>query len=191
MPSEMTSETALTTADAIKILALDATLQVSDDIDSLLSPHIPENLPHGVWHDLMDEFRTDLQKTVEMRVQWLLQSAYAEAKEIQFQQRIQAQMQAEFEQTTIQAQIQETGTQAIQAKVLSAPQDAPIRSKVNPPIPKERPVITPIPTSRPSQSRRIELQPDPYAYAPQSPDPSKPEDAPRRKRRRSGIFQTA
>lgn len=186
-------------SETIQTLVSNVTLQVADDIDTFVSPLIPENLSPERWESLMDDFIDDIQEMIERRIQWLLQSAHAEVREIQLEQLLQ--------QKLLQARIQTAAEQAIiiqaqerlrQSEALGVGQASPINPKVIPdPKPKELKAIPnrqsvsvddSIPITRPYAPRQLELQPEPYAPPDQAPEV---EAAPRRRRRRSGVWQSA
>lgn len=204
-------------AQAVEILASDATNQLSDEIDASISPLIPDNLPTEVWDSLMDDCMDDIQIMLQQRIQWLVQSANAEVKEIQLEQQIrqqilELQIQQQIEQARIQAEMEQAQLQEQdrhrQSEVIYTRQDTPVSSKVIPDPklkerqPQERKVLPPrqeistrtktipdpIPTPHPYTPRQLELQASPFSPPEQGTDT---EEAPRRKRRRSGVWQSA
>ena len=198
------SEGIMNVVQVIEVVTSDVILHVADDIDALISPHIPTNLPTEVWKSLKDEFKTDLQQTLQQRIQWLVQSANAEAKEVQ-QQIEQTQIQAEVEHIKIQAQ-----ESLRESDVINSRPKTSVSSKVIPdPKPRERKVIPAyklLPfdnqsSFNPNQSecnvtqakhayepQQLELKTEDFVW-PQTSDFGI-EETPRRKRRRSGVQQS-
>ena len=196
-------------AHAIEIIASDAALQVSDDIDCLLSPMMPKQLPSAVWDAHVEALKADLQRTLQQRLGWMLQSACFDANQLLdeqqriYQQRRLAQAhQAKLEKPRIQEQKKLEQSKESQESLVSTVQAPPAKSKVIPdPAPKEHKVVPvsqnpvrsyanpePIAASRFHVPRQLELAPEPFA--PKSLE-LETESAPRRKRRRSGVWQTA
>ena len=186
-------------SEAIQKLVSNATLQVADDIDTFVSPLMPENLSPERWESLMDDFIDDIQEMIERRIQWLLQSAHAEVKEIQLEQLLQQKLvEARIQAAAEQAIIIQTQERQRQSEAVDGGQASPINPKVIPdPKPKELKAIPTrqsvsvadsIPVTRPYAPRQLELQPEPYAPPEQAQEV---EAAPRRRRRRSGVWQSA
>lgn len=94
--------------EVIQAIASDAAHDILFDLGPSLRDQIPDDLPIEVWRMLCDDVQADLGSLIKTRLQWLIHSCHAEAKEIrEFQQQQalwEAQQQAQQEVQTLKAQ---------------------------------------------------------------------------------------